>query len=61
MQAGGCLDGKQHLQLGDKIGADGLKKMLDTAGIGGAAVAAPKGKGKKRKANSGEDEPAKEA
>ena len=62
-QAGGCLDGKQHLQLGDKIGSDGLQKMLSSAGIkgDGAAGSAAKGKTKKRKNRGGNEEEPTEA
>ena len=43
------MDGKQHLSLGDKMGSDGIKRMLDSAGVGAGSTKAPK----KRKNNNG--------
>lgn len=53
-EAGGCLDGKQHLGMSDKLGADGVKRMLDTAGIKGSGSSSSKqSKSKKRKGEDG--------
>ena len=49
------MDGKQHLQLGDKMSADGVKKMLDASGVGkGAARKGKSKKSEKAKAEPGE-------
>ena len=42
------MDGKQHLSLGDKMGPDGIKRMLDSSGVGAGSS-----KTKKRKGDSG--------
>ncbi|CAL1164245.1 unnamed protein product [Cladocopium goreaui] len=49
VEAGGCLDGKQHLALGDKMGADGIQKMLGAVGIKNDGA---NGKGIKRRRNT---------
>ncbi|CAL1174314.1 unnamed protein product [Cladocopium goreaui] len=46
VDAGGCLDGKQHLALGDKLGAEGVAKMLGSVGLKGDASATKTKKGK---------------
>ena len=33
-QAGGCLDGKQHLSLGEMAGSSGMKSLADAIGGG---------------------------
>jgi len=40
------LDGKQHLALGDKLGAEGVAKMLGSVGLKGDASATKTKKGK---------------
>ena len=61
-QAGGCLDGKQHLALGDKLGAEGVAKMLGSVGLKGDASATKTKKGKgQRKPKASAKQEAKEA
>ena len=49
-QAGGCLDGKQHLLIGDMVGAAGVKKIVDSLG-------APAAKTKAKKEDGGKEKP----
>jgi len=47
------LDGKQHLQLGDRIGSDGLQKMLGNAGFD---TTSKKNRNKRKKGEEEDDE-----
>jgi hypothetical protein len=56
------LDGKQHLALGDKLGAEGVAKMLGSVGLKGDASATKTKKGKgQRKPKASAKQEAKEA
>lgn len=58
------MDGKQHLSLGDKMGADGIKRMLSSAGVGAGSSKTPKkrkGENGKGKGKDGEAAKPKEA
>lgn len=48
-QAGGCLDGKQHLSLGKFAGASGMQSLADAAGqIAGGGGSEKKNKKEKK-------------
>ena len=41
-EAGGCLDGKQHLAVGELQSAAGVSKMINEVGLGAKAKNKPK-------------------
>lgn len=49
-EAGGCLDGKQHLSLGDLSGQSGMKTLTGALGSGGPKTPKPKGNKKSKEA-----------
>ncbi|CAK9088364.1 Midasin (Dynein-related AAA-ATPase MDN1) (MIDAS-containing protein) [Durusdinium trenchii] len=50
VEAGGCLDGKQHLSLGDLSGQSGMKTLTGALGSGGPKTPKPKGNKKSKEA-----------